>query len=170
LDLSRIESGQVVLDLEHLGAGTLLRSAAARMKLQADRAGVSLRVDGAEDGPELRADASRLEQVLINLIHNAVKFSRPGGEVVLSAADLPAGERPPAGVLFAVRDTGAGIPADDLPRIFERFYRVDRSRTRGGTGLGLSIARHLVEAHGGRIWADSIEGQGSTFYFSIPKG
>jgi two-component system phosphate regulon sensor histidine kinase PhoR len=73
-------------------------------------------------------------------------------------------------VVFAVRDTGAGIPADDLPRIFERFYRVDKSRTGSGTGLGLSIARHIVEAHGGRIWAESREGEGSVFYFSIPVG
>jgi len=71
-------------------------------------------------------------------------------------------------VVFAVSDTGVGIPSDDLPRVFERFYRVDRSRAGSGTGLGLSIAKHIVEAHGGRIWAQSREGQGSVFYFSIP--
>jgi two-component system phosphate regulon sensor histidine kinase PhoR len=132
------------------------------MRLQAERAGVSLTLEDTGSQPSVQADAARLEGVLVNLIHNAVKFTRHGGSVILSAnAD---GES----VVFAVRDTGIGIPADDLPRIFERFYRVDKSRTGGGTGLGLSIARHIVEAHGGRIWAESREGEGSVFYFSIP--
>ena len=103
-----------------------------------------------------------MEQVLVNLIHNAVKFTRPGGEVLLFAKAAP-GE-----VQFAVRDTGTGIPDEDVPRIFERFYRVDKSRTGSGTGLGLSIAKHIVEAHKGRIWVESIEGQGSTFIFTLP--
>jgi two-component system phosphate regulon sensor histidine kinase PhoR len=107
-------------------------------------------------------DVQRMEQVLVNLIHNAVKFTRPGGEILLSA------ETEPGQVRFAVRDTGVGIPAEDVPRIFERFYRVDKSRTGSGTGLGLSIARHIVEAHKGRIWVESIEGQGSTFIFTLP--
>jgi two-component system phosphate regulon sensor histidine kinase PhoR len=100
--------------------------------------------------------------VLVNLIHNAVKFTRPGGSIVLSAAAAD------GAVEFSVRDTGVGIPENDLPRIFERFYKSDRSRSSGGTGLGLSIARHLVESHGGRIQAESREGQGSRFYFTIP--
>jgi two-component system phosphate regulon sensor histidine kinase PhoR len=115
-----------------------------------------------QDMTEVRADPPRLEQVLVNLIHNAVKFTRPGGLVVLAAqaeSDF---------VRFSVSDTGAGIPAEELERIFERFYKADRARSGGGTGLGLSISRHLVEAHGGRIWAESTEGQGSTFYFTIP--
>ena len=109
-----------------------------------------------------------LEQVLVNLIHNAVKYTKPGGEVVLGADKVPVGGAGSGEVRFAVRDTGIGIPAEDVPRIFERFYRVDKSRAGSGTGLGLSIARHIVEAHKGRIWAESIEGQGSTFYFTIP--
>ncbi len=132
------------------------------MQLQSERAGLGLRVECVEDLPKVRIDAQRLEQVLVNLIHNAVKFTHAGGEVVLSAAAGP-GE-----IRFAVRDTGIGIPMDDVSRIFERFYRVDKSRTGSGTGLGLSIAKHIVEAHKGRIWAESIEGQGSTFYFTIP--
>jgi len=104
-----------------------------------------------------------MEQVLVNLIHNAVKFTQVGGKVTLLA------EADNDFVRFAVRDTGAGIPADEVTRIFERFYRVDKSRTGSGTGLGLSIAKHIVEAHGGKIWAESIEGQGSTFYFTIPQ-
>ncbi len=162
LELSRIESGQVPLELRAVIPETLLSAAAERMRAQAERAGVSLRLDLPSNLPQVRADPPRLEQVLVNLIHNAVKFTRPGGEVTLLArAD---GEY----VEFLVRDTGAGISADDLPRIFERFYKADRARSGGGTGLGLSIARHLVEAHGGRIWAESVEGRGSTFHFTLP--
>jgi two-component system phosphate regulon sensor histidine kinase PhoR len=132
------------------------------MRLQAERAGLALRVECPSDLPRVRIDAQRLEQVLVNLIHNAVKFTRSGGEVVLL------GELGPGEVRFAVCDTGIGIPEEDIPRIFERFYRVDKSRAGSGTGLGLSIAKHTVEAHNGRIWAESVEGQGSTFYFTIP--
>ena len=163
VDLSRIESGQVKLELHKISPGDLLQSAADRMKMQAERAGLDLRVEYKDDLPGLRVDQSRLEQVLVNLIHNAVKFTRPGGQVILLAES--SGDE----VRFAIKDTGIGIPADDIPRIFERFYRVDKSRTGSGTGLGLSIARHIVEAHGGKIWAESIEGQGSTFFFTIPR-
>lgn len=162
LELTRIESGQVPLELKAVAPQKLLDSAADRMRAQAERAGLSLKVNETANLPKVRTDASRLEQVLVNLIHNAVKFTGPGGEVVLSAhaeGDF---------VCFAVKDTGAGIPEDDLERIFERFYKADRARSGGGTGLGLSIARHIVEAHGGKIWAESVEGRGSTFFFLVP--
>ena len=162
LELSRIESGQVPLQRKAVPAAALLLSAAERMRAQVERAGLVLRLDTAQDMTEVLADPPRMEQVLVNLIHNAVKFTPPGGEVILAAqteADF---------VRFSVRDSGVGIPADDLERIFERFYKADRARSGGGTGLGLSISRHLVEAHGGRIWAESNEGDGSTFYFTIP--
>jgi two-component system phosphate regulon sensor histidine kinase PhoR len=133
-----------------------------RMRAQAERAGLTLRLDSPQELTEVRADFPRLEQVLVNLIHNAVKFTDPGGEVVLSAW-AEAGF-----VRFSVKDSGVGIPADDLERIFERFYKADRSRASGGTGLGLSIARHIVEGHGGKIWAESVEGRGSTFHFTVP--
>jgi two-component system phosphate regulon sensor histidine kinase PhoR len=162
LELSRIESGQIALDLRPVSASELLSSAAERMHLQAERAGLTLRVECLPDLPRVRADQTRLEQVLVNLIHNAVKFTQPGGEVVLLA------EPAEGAVWFVVRDTGSGISADDLSRIFERFYKSDRSRSGGGTGLGLSIARHIVEAHGGRIWAESRQEEGSSFFFSIP--
>jgi two-component system phosphate regulon sensor histidine kinase PhoR len=162
LELSRIESGRLSLDLKPVAAYDLLDSASKRMRVQAERAGLSIRVECAENLPKVKIDLQRMEQVLVNLIHNAVKFTRSGGEVVLLA-------EPDYGfVRFGVRDTGIGIPEEDIPRIFERFYRVDKSRTGSGTGLGLSIARHIVEAHGGKIWAESIEGQGSTFYFTLP--
>ena len=163
VDLSRIESGQVKLELHMISPNKLLQSAADRMKMQAERAGLDLQVEIKEDLSSLRVDQSRLEQVLVNLIHNAIKFSHPGGKVILSAES--SGEV----IQFAVKDTGVGIPSDDVPRIFERFYRVDKSRAGSGTGLGLSIARHIVEAHGGKIWAVSVEGLGSTFFFTIPQ-
>jgi two-component system phosphate regulon sensor histidine kinase PhoR len=161
LDLSKIESGQIALVLRKVDPLAVLKSATDRMRLQAERAGVNLTVETATP-PKVEADAARLEQVLVNLIHNAVKFTRRGGSVTLSASTDK------ESVIFMVRDTGIGVPADDLTRIFERFYRVDKSRAGSGTGLGLSIARHIVEAHGGRIWAQSREGEGSAFYFSIP--
>jgi two-component system phosphate regulon sensor histidine kinase PhoR len=162
LELSRIESGRLSLDLQPVAPFDLLDSACKRMQLQSERARLTLHVECPNDLPRVRIDSQRLEQVLVNLIHNAVKFTRAGGKVVLGA------EAGPGEVRFAVRDTGIGIPAEDVPRIFERFYRVDKSRSGTGTGLGLSIAKHIVEAHQGRIWAESIEGQGSTFYFTIP--
>jgi len=162
LDLSRIESGQVELLLAPLAPKKLLLSALDRMKMQAERANINLRVERCADLPNVKADQSRLEQVLVNLIHNAVKFTKSGGEIILSA------EATPSEVRFAARDTGAGIPAESLSRIFERFYRVEKSRAGSGSGLGLSIAKHIVEAHGGKIWAESEEGRGSVFYFTIP--
>jgi two-component system phosphate regulon sensor histidine kinase PhoR len=163
LELSKIESGRFTLDLSPVAACDLLDSASKRMQLQAERAGLSLRVECTVDFPQVHIDSQRLEQVLVNLIHNAVKFTRAGGEIVLLAEPVDGSVR------FGVRDTGIGIPEDEVSRIFERFYRVDKSRAGSGTGLGLSIAKHIVEAHKGKIWAESREGQGSTFYFTIPQ-
>ncbi len=162
LQLSRIESDQMTLDQRAVAPLDLLSMAEERMRLQAQRAGLTLHVDCPSNLPAVRADAARLGQVLVNLIHNAIKFTPAGGVVTLLA------EAGSGVVRFGVRDTGAGIPADDLPRIFERFYKTDRARSSGGTGLGLSIARHIVEAHDGKIWAESLEGAGSTIYFTIP--
>jgi two-component system phosphate regulon sensor histidine kinase PhoR len=130
---------------------------------QAERAGLSLSTNLAPDLPLVRVDAERVRQVVTNLVHNAVKFTPPEGRVTVSVERL--GDE----VIVSVQDTGVGIPASDLPRIFERFYKADRARSGGGSGLGLAIAKHIVQSHGGRIWAESIEGQGSTFYFSLPS-
>jgi two-component system phosphate regulon sensor histidine kinase PhoR len=162
LELTRIESGQLQFEFKSIPAGGILLSAAERMRAQAERAGLVLRLDGLQELTQVLADPPRLEQVLVNLVHNAIKFTQPGGEVVLSA------QTEKGFVCFSVHDTGTGIPADDLERIFERFYKVGYARSSGGTGLGLSIARHIVEAHGGKIWAESVEGRGSTFHFTIP--
>lgn len=163
LDLSRIESGQVELNFAPVSIKSLLTSATDRMRAQAERANLKLSVNFSENLPNsFRADYSRLEQVLVNLIHNAVKFTKPGGEIILFA------ETKKGAVRIGVKDSGIGIPSESLNRIFERFYRVDSSRTGSGTGLGLSIAKHIIEAHNGKIWVESEVGQGSTFYFSIP--
>ena len=162
LELSRIESGRLSLELTPVSPRDLLLSASRRMQLQAERSGLTLRVECPDDLPRVKIDSQRLEQVLVNLIHNAVKFTRAGGEIALLA------EAEPGMIMIAVQDTGIGIPEEDIPRIFERFYRVDKSRAGSGTGLGLSIAKHIVEAHGGKIWAESVEGHGSSFYFTIP--
>ena len=113
--------------------------------------------------PPVLGDRDRVEQVLVNLLHNAIKFTPPGGNIGISARVEG------SDILVSIADTGVGIPADDLPRIFERFYKADKARAGKGTGLGLAIARHIVEAHGGRIWAESVEGRGSTFHFTLPK-
>jgi len=162
LELSRIESGLVPLEKSWVEPAGLIDSAADRMALQAQRAGLSLARSCSPALPRIFIDKSRLERVLVNLLHNAIKFTPPGGSVELAAIQ-ETGQ-----VVFSVRDTGIGIQPRDLERIFERFYKSDRSRSESGTGLGLSISRHLVEAHGGRIWAESQVGQGSTFFFSIP--
>lgn len=162
LELSRIESGKVPLRLLPTDVADLVLIPAERLRPQAERAGLSISVDLPADLPPVMADLERAQQVVTNLVHNAIKFTQPGGQVAIRAE--PVGRE----VLVSVRDTGVGIPAEDLPRIFERFYKADRARSGGGTGLGLSIAQHTIQAHGGRIWAESVEGEGSTFYFSLP--
>jgi two-component system phosphate regulon sensor histidine kinase PhoR len=162
LELSRIESGRVPIKLIPTHPDEILTSVIERMHLQAERAGVRVRLDCPIDLPMILSDPVRLEQVVVNLFHNAIKFTPQDGTITLKA------EQQNGSVLFSVSDTGIGIPAADLPRIFERFYKVDRARSGGGTGLGLAIARHIVQAHGGKIWAESREGVGSTFSFSIP--
>jgi two-component system, OmpR family, phosphate regulon sensor histidine kinase PhoR len=166
LELSRIESGQVLLHFKSTPPGEMLVAALNRLRLQAERAGLSVQTLIQADLPAVLADPPRIEQVLVNLLHNAIKFTPAGGEVSISAYLEGSGQQ--AQVIFKVSDTGVGVPQEDLPRIFERFYKADRARSGGGTGLGLAIARHLVESHGGRIWAESREGQGSSFYFSLP--
>ena len=162
LELSRIESGKVPLSFQRLQPCDLLRPAFDRMALQAERAGLEYQLACPPELPQVFADPDRVSQVLINLIHNAIKFTPPGGKITVSAY------RDNEQIVFFVRDTGVGIAQKDLSRIFERFYKADRARSGGGTGLGLSIARHMIESHGGYIWAESEEDMGSTIYFSLP--
>ncbi|HWP62189.1 MAG TPA: ATP-binding protein [Candidatus Binatia bacterium] len=165
LDLARIESGGAVVRTDRVDLARVAAEAVERLRPFAERSGVRLSVTAATELPPVLGDAGRLGQVLVNLLHNAVKFSPDGGPVEVRL------ERAPDGVLVAVRDEGIGIPRESQARIFERFYKVDRARGRvrgGGTGLGLAIARHIVEAHGGRIWVESEEGRGSTFFVRLP--
>jgi two-component system phosphate regulon sensor histidine kinase PhoR len=161
-ELSRLESGELSLELEPIAVAEIVEEVTEMLKAQVDRAGLSLGVDIPPNLPEAQGDRERLEQVLVNLLHNAIKFTPSGGRIYLSA------KAEGGNVLISVADTGVGIPADDLSRIFERFYKADKARAGGGTGLGLAIARHIIESHGGKIWAESIEGKGSTFTFTLP--
>jgi two-component system phosphate regulon sensor histidine kinase PhoR len=163
LDLSRIESGGPLVMLDEVDLGRLAVASVERLRLFAERQGVELRTDVPDDVPPVRGAEDRLGQVVVNLLHNAVKFSPDGGEVVVRV------ESSPQEVVVSVEDHGVGIPRADQARIFERFYKADKARRRGGgTGLGLAIARHVVEAHGGRIRVQSREGHGSTFSFALP--
>ena len=162
LELSKIESGRVPLEKHLIKPEVFIKAACERMDLQAKRAGLQLSNSVESKLPNTLVDAKRLEQVLVNLIHNAIKFTPPGGKVEVNAYE-EAGS-----IIYSVKDSGKGILPKDLDRIFERFYKTDRSRSERGTGLGLSISRHLVEAHNGKIWAESQPSQGSTFFFKIP--
>jgi len=161
LELSRIESGRVPLQLQKVAPHEIVKAAYERLRLQGERAGLRMTLDCAEDLPSVQADSARIQQVMVNLLHNAVKFTPAGGEVTTGA--VLQGQD----VVFFVRDTGIGITPDDLSRVFERFYKVDRARSGNGTGLGLAISRHLVEAHAGKIWVESELDKGSTFYFML---
>ena len=172
LELSRIESGQVSMLIEPVEAEQLVREVMARMLQLAQRHRVSLGTDIQQGKTLVAADSKQIVGVLVNLVHNAIKFTPSGGMVVIGTILQAEGHTQQ----FLVRDTGMGIRAEELPRIFERFYKADRARSRAdfigpggrGSGLGLAIASHIVEAHGGRITAESVVGEGSTFTFTLP--
>ena len=181
LELSRIEAGRAALQLSEADVGVTLAEAAQRLRAQADRAGITLTVDVAPGLPAVAMDAQKIQQALINLIHNAIKFTAAGGHVAVRAnparlrldgsfelLSQSADSLAPNHVVLSVEDDGVGIAASDLPRIFERFYKVDRARSSGGTGLGLAIVKHVAQAHGGRVWAESVEGEGATFRIALP--
>jgi two-component system phosphate regulon sensor histidine kinase PhoR len=161
-ELSRIESGELTLKLAPLDIAAVAAKVKDRLKAQADRAQLEINLDIPPDLPGISGDTDRIEQVLVNLVHNAIKFTPQNGDLTISSGVQD------DSVLVSVSDTGIGIPEDDLPHIFERFYKVDKARSGGGTGLGLAIAKHIVQAHGGDIWAESEDGKGSTFIFSLP--
>jgi two-component system phosphate regulon sensor histidine kinase PhoR len=164
LDLSLIETKAVDLDRKDLNLKTLVDGIVAGFKNQIQKK--SLRIDNElPAGLSIRADKDRIEQVLTNLIDNAVKFNKEKGDIRIFSSEET------DGLKITVDDTGIGIPRKDLPRIFERFYRVDKARSRelGGTGLGLSIVKHIVELHGGRAGVESSEGLGSQFWFILPR-
>ena len=166
-DLSNIELGRVRLRLEPVALPDVVESVLAIMRPRAEAREVVLAIDLSADLPDVSADHDRLAQILINLVDNAVKYTDAGGRVTVGGRRVDA-----ATVKVAVSDTGVGIPRADLPRITERFYRVDRARSRelGGTGLGLAIVKHLVIAHGGELTIESEPGRGTTVRFTLPIG
>lgn len=164
LKLSLIEAGKLELDIQPIALADLVAACVETSRFQANQKQLVLDVECPSQLPRVKGDAGRLREVLQNLLDNAVQYTPTGGRILVSAALQD--QR----MVITVADTGIGIPEAEQGRIFERFYRVDaaRSREAGGTGLGLAIARHIVEAHGGRIWVESTVGQGSKFHFSIP--
>jgi histidine kinase len=164
-ELSRVEAGAFALNLRPASVADLVETTVARLGLQFEEKGVALETDVPAGLPPVRADEDRIGQVLLNLVGNALQYTPAGGQVRVSARHRE------AEVQISVADNGVGMAAEHLPHIFTRFYRVDKSRSRagGGSGIGLTIAKHLVEAHDGRIWAESPgPDQGSTLTFTLP--
>lgn len=164
LDLSKIESGKMTMSFAALEPFPMIKRAVSMMENQAKAKSITVKLDAPEELPKIKADETRFSQIMINLLDNAVKYTPDNGSVSVTAkvADNT--------LQIDIADTGIGISEKDLSRIFERFYRVDKARSRelGGTGLGLSIVKHIVHAHGGRVWVKSELGLGSTFSFTIP--
>jgi signal transduction histidine kinase len=179
LEMSKMEMGTMRLNLEAVWLGDIVQRAFSAASIPAERATVHL-LDELEQGiPRVVVDADKIQQVLVNLVSNAIKFNRPNGHVSIRAELAPMrrpfeedffGEETADALRVSVSDTGIGIPDDQLGRIFDAFYQVDSSSTRqhGGAGLGLSIVRKLIEAHGGEVWVESILGAGTTFHFTLP--
>jgi two-component system, OmpR family, phosphate regulon sensor histidine kinase PhoR len=164
LELSKMDADRLDLEVGRLNVSQFVQSCLETAQRPAAEKNLRIAVNLPEAVPDIAADWRRLAEVLQNLLDNAIQYTPSGGQITVSAS------ADGVEVTFTVSDTGIGIPRVDQPRIFERFYRVDvaRSREVGGTGLGLSIARHLVEAHGGRIWVESEVGRGSQFHFTVP--
>jgi signal transduction histidine kinase len=165
-ELSRVQSSGLVLHIKDININSIVRAAQKRLQTAFNNKKIHLSAHVDKNIPKIQADDDRVMQVLINLLSNSLQFTQPGGFVAINV------RKEKDELVTSVQDDGIGIRASDLPHIFERFYRADKSRSRaegGGSGIGLTIAQSLVHAHGGRIWAESAgEGKGSTFYFSLP--
>jgi signal transduction histidine kinase len=164
--LSLAESGQLKLERVRMNIAELMTHAVEPFRLQAQSSAVELNLDLASHLPEVEVDVDRMTQVIRNLLSNALRHTPEGGQVTVTCKQNTAQQ-----LLITVTDTGVGISADDLPYVFDRFYRADksRSRTSGGSGIGLAIVKQLVEAHGGRVWVESQPPQGTTFGFTLPS-
>jgi histidine kinase len=171
-ELSRVEAGAFKLECRPLAVSDLIQQTVARLRPQFEEKNVNLVLHIPGNLPLVQADEDRLNQVLLNLVGNALQYTPSGGTVTItSQISIPKSHPPQRELLVSIHDTGLGIAPEHLPHLFNRFYRVDKSRSRagGGSGIGLTIAKHLVEAHGGHIWAESVgEGHGSVFTFSLP--
>ena len=164
-ELSRVEAGAYQLNLESISPVSLIETVIKHLARQFEEKGIRIEEKLDENLPDVAADPDRILQVLTNLVGNALQYSPPGGKVIITATQEK------SEIFISIADTGIGINPDQLPLIFNRFYRTDKSRTRasGGSGIGLTIAQALVKAHHGRIWAESPgEGKGSTFTFTLP--
>ena len=165
LTISALEAGRVKLDLQTAELRPLVEKVLGDLKAPADNKSITL----VNQLPDLvaTADVGRLEQVFANLVDNAIKYGRTQGTVTVGGGKTEGGK-----IEIFVQDDGPGIPPESLDRIFERFFRVDKARSReqGGTGLGLSIVKHIVQSHGGKVWVKSEPGKGSTFFFTLPQG
>lgn len=162
LDFARLEAGRTPLRLEYVDVANVIETGARRLSQQIDRAGLSMEMDLSDELPEMALDVGRIEQVLMNLIHNAIKFTPAGGTLYLRSW------REKNTVYVSLRDTGIGIPEEERGRLFERFYKSDKARRSEGTGLGLAIAQNIVRLHGGKISVKSELGEGSEFTFTLP--
>jgi len=163
LTISALESGRMKLELQPVNFHSLVEKVFTHLHAKAENKNVELLNE--LPGITTQVDANRLDQVLTNLVDNAIKYGHANGRVVVGGKPLADGK-----LELFVRDDGPGIPPESLPRVFERFYRVDKARSRdqGGTGLGLAIVKHIVQAHGGEVWAESEIGKGTTFFFTVP--
>src|SRR5262249_18359090 len=164
LMLSKMDADRLELEIRRLPVEQLVSGCIETSQPRAIEKDLQLSVNLAKNIPDIAGDRRRLTEVVQNLLDNAIQYAPSGGQIIVTAVAKD------SEVVIAVADTGIGIPEADQPRIFERFYRVDvaRSREVGGTGLGLSIAKHLMEAHGGKLWVESEVGHGSQFNFSLP--
>jgi two-component system phosphate regulon sensor histidine kinase PhoR len=161
-ELSRIETGKVELKKEPVDLNALIDDVIVQMAPLAERQGITLSVSHFQELPAVQADRERIRGALVNLVHNAVKFNRAGGHVKVATSSNP------DSVIVSVIDDGVGISREDLPHVFERFYKSDKSRGGEGSGMGLAIAKHVIQIHGGQIHVESEDGKGSTFSFSLP--
>jgi two-component system phosphate regulon sensor histidine kinase PhoR len=162
LDFARLEAGRTQLALERVNAGEAVRVGADRLRPQIERARLTMLVEIDDDLPEIEIDVARIEQVMLNLVHNAIKFTPPDGTITVRAYLRR------NNVVVEVQDSGVGIPPEEQPRLFERFYKSDKARRSEGTGLGLAIAKNIILSHGGQISVESTPGEGSTFTFTLP--
>ena len=164
IELTRIETGAVQLNKEALNMNSIIKETITRLSPQAERKQLKIYPNLDEDLPTVQGDRERIQQVVGNILHNAIKFTPPSGQIRITTAVKD------QSVLVQIADSGIGISKEDLVHIFERFFKADKSRTHEGSGLGLAIAKHIIQAHNGKIWVDSQEGRGSTFSFSLPVG
>jgi len=165
LNLSKIESDKLAMETKPYKLLPLAEKVVASLKGQIDNKSINIKINIPKNIPDILGDETRIKQVLLNLIDNAIKYNHPNGEISITACEIN------SFIKVDITDTGIGISNKDLPRLFERFYRADKARSRelGGTGLGLSIVKHIIQAHNGEVFVQSVEGQGSTFSFTIPK-